>query len=39
MAPLIEPMAQQSVFKFFQDHSLPFTWFCNFSVIFVSVSR
>ena len=24
--PDIDPMAQQSVFKFFQDHSLPFTW-------------
>ena len=24
--PEIEPMAQQRVFKFFQDHSLPFTF-------------
>ena len=25
MDPEIDPIAQQSVFKFFQDHSLPFT--------------
>ena len=26
MEPDMEPIAQQSVFRFFHDHSLPFTW-------------
>ena len=24
--PEIDPIAQQSVFKFLEDHALPFTW-------------
>ena len=38
MAPLMEPMAQQSVFRFLQDHSVPFTWLWSFSVMMRSVS-
>ena len=29
MEPEIDPIAQQRVFRFFQDHSLPFTWIRN----------
>lgn len=38
MAPLIDPMAQHNVFRFFQDHSVPLTWLWSFSVIMRSVS-
>merc|ERR1719211_498893 len=31
--PEMDPMAQHNVFKFFQDHSLPFTWLASFSVM------
>lgn len=38
MAPLMEPIAQHRVFRFFHDHSVPFTWLWSFSVIIRSVS-
>ena len=38
IAPLIDPIAQQSVFKFFHDHSAPSTCRWSFSVMILSVS-
>lgn len=38
IAPEIEPIAQQSVLRLFQDHSEPSTCFASFSVKIVSVS-
>merc|ERR1719158_46462 len=38
MDPEIEPMAQHNVLRFFQLHSLPFTWLASFSVMIFSVS-
>jgi hypothetical protein len=38
MAPEIEPIAQQRVLRFCQDHSEPSTCFASFSVRIVSVS-
>merc|ERR1719507_878352 len=39
MEPEIDPIAQQRVFKFFQDHSLPLTWLASFSVMICKMAK